>query len=411
MSYIDLTKVIKSISYNAFKCLWYRHPKKTLWRGLKPLNGDSNILQLAEDVVGFDVVEVYVEDGVIDRCDKKLDDVEGDEVVVIDGVVEGEVQVEAEAEVQVEAEVQAEAKVEVEGEVQVEAEVEVEGQVQLDDEGLVEVEVQVQEEAGGMGDMEVVVECLDDIHVGVDTVDDDLGSDESDEDYIGDEEDDDDDDSNDCSEDSSETFSQSTEATFDPNKLNSRNSDLAYETENSNELDTPVGSEDEGPPKVRYPHFKVTENDEDVKFEVGLQFSGKKQILEAVKTFAIMSKKNLKIKKNDKRKVTVICKQKDCPFYLRVSKSMQATYWQVVSFQNEHCCFRTFRNSQATPEWVSKRLMSLLMHSPNMRLKALVAFALEKLSMDQAYKAKVKVMEKIEGATRDQYKHLRSYAA
>ena len=55
MSYIDLTKVIKSIGYKAFKCLWYRHPKKALWRGLKPLNGDSDILQLAEDVVGFDV--------------------------------------------------------------------------------------------------------------------------------------------------------------------------------------------------------------------------------------------------------------------------------------------------------------------------------------------------------------------
>ena len=27
-----------------------------------------------------------MEDGVIDRCDKKLNDVEGDEVVVIDGV-------------------------------------------------------------------------------------------------------------------------------------------------------------------------------------------------------------------------------------------------------------------------------------------------------------------------------------
>eukprot|EP00256_Glycine_max_P068192 XP_025982787.1 uncharacterized protein LOC102664952 isoform X1 [Glycine max] len=58
--------------------------------------------------------------------------------------------------------------------------------------------------------------------------------------------------------------------------------------------------------------------------------------------------------------------------------------------------------------------MSLLMHSPDMRLKALVAFALEKwgfkLSMDQAYRAKVKAMEKIKGSTRDQYKHLRSYA-
>ena len=29
--------------------------------------------------------------------------------------------------------------------------------------------------------------------------------------------------------------------------------------------------------------------------------------------------------------------------------------------------------------------------------------------MDQAYRTKVKAMEKIEGATRDQYKHLRSY--
>ena len=55
-------------------------------------------------------------------------------------------------------------------------------------------------------------------------------------------------------------------------------------------------------------------------------FTSKKQILEAVKTFVIISKKNLKIKKNDKRRVTLIYKQKDCPFYLQVRKSMQATY-------------------------------------------------------------------------------------
>ena len=32
-----------------------------------------------------------------------------------------------------------------------------------------------------------------------------------------------------------------------------------------------------------------------------------------------------------------------------------------------------------------------------------------RLTMDQAYRVKVKAMEKIESATRDQYKHLRSY--
>ena len=58
MSYIDLTKVIKSIGYKAFKCLWYRHPRKALCKGLKPLNYDFNTLQLAEHVTGFDVVLV-----------------------------------------------------------------------------------------------------------------------------------------------------------------------------------------------------------------------------------------------------------------------------------------------------------------------------------------------------------------
>jgi len=61
MSYIDFTKVINSLGYKSFKCLWYRDPRKTLSRGLKPLNCEFDILQLAEDVFGFDVVEVYMD--------------------------------------------------------------------------------------------------------------------------------------------------------------------------------------------------------------------------------------------------------------------------------------------------------------------------------------------------------------
>ena len=55
------------------------------------------------------------------------------------------------------------------------------------------------------------------------------------------------------------------------------------------ELDTPDGSDYEGPPKVIFPRFMVPENDEDINFKVGLQFSNTKQILETIKTFVIMS--------------------------------------------------------------------------------------------------------------------------
>ena len=107
MSYIDFTKVINFLGYKSFKCLWYRDPRKALSRGLKPLNYDSDILQLVEDISSFDVVEVYVDQGVFDKYAKKLNDDKGDEVVVIDEVgAEAVVEGEDEAEGQVEAEVQ-----------------------------------------------------------------------------------------------------------------------------------------------------------------------------------------------------------------------------------------------------------------------------------------------------------------
>ena len=123
MSYIDFTKVINSLGYKSFKCLWYRDPRKALCRGLKPLNCDSDILQLAEDVSGFDVVEVYVDERVFEKSGKKkLNDFKGDGVVVIDGV---------------------EAKAVVKGED--------EAEVQVDEQGLVEVQVQGEDEASVIG--------------------------------------------------------------------------------------------------------------------------------------------------------------------------------------------------------------------------------------------------------------------
>ena len=138
MSYIDFTKVINSLGYKSFKCLWYRDPRKALSRWLKLVNCDFDILQLAKDVFGFNVVGVYVDQRVFDKSSKKLNDVKGDEVLVIHGVeakalVEGEDKAKGQVEEMVESEDEAEGQVEA----MVESEDEVEGQVE--DEVQVEV--------------------------------------------------------------------------------------------------------------------------------------------------------------------------------------------------------------------------------------------------------------------------------
>ena len=95
-----------------------------------------------------------------------------------------------------------------------------------------------------------------------------------------------------------QTFSQSSHPTFDTNQV----------TPHLVRVVTLDGSEDEGPLKVIFPHFNVLEND-DVKFKVGLQFSNKKQILETIKTFAMMSKKNLKVKKMTRESLQFVNKR------------------------------------------------------------------------------------------------------
>ncbi|XP_058754872.1 uncharacterized protein LOC131628023 [Vicia villosa] len=175
----------------------------------------------------------------------------------------------------------------------------------------------------------------------------------------------------------------------------------------SNELHTPPESdvEDEIP---KFPVFKDT-----TKFELGMKYKDKLQIRDAVKEYAMEQKKNIVITKNDKKRVVVRCMD-GCPFYIRFSMRTGNTFWQLVSLTETHSCQRTPKNRQATTEWLGRKFMYMLRHSPEMRCKGLIAEALQKwgvkLSKDQAYRAKRKALELIQGAGREQFSHLRTYA-
>ncbi|XP_058726614.1 uncharacterized protein LOC131597973 [Vicia villosa] len=144
-----------------------------------------------------------------------------------------------------------------------------------------------------------------------------------------------------------------------------------------------------------------------------MSFASKSLIREAVKSFAMEKIKNLHIMKNDRKRVVVRC-DKDCPFYMRFSKRVANEYWKLVSMTDDHTCHRTAKNRQATTEWLAKKFIPLLRHTPEMRPKGLVAESLEKwsvkLSSAQAYRAKIRALELIHGAETEQYAYLRNFA-
>lgn len=71
---MDVKRLIKSESYVDIKCLWYWNNIFNFSRGLRPLNNDKDVLQFAKDVVGHEVIDVYVEDKLSDPpydCESK----------------------------------------------------------------------------------------------------------------------------------------------------------------------------------------------------------------------------------------------------------------------------------------------------------------------------------------------------
>lgn len=46
MSFIEVSKVFKSIGYVTWRSLWYKDSKLSLQTGLRPLNNDKDVLTL-----------------------------------------------------------------------------------------------------------------------------------------------------------------------------------------------------------------------------------------------------------------------------------------------------------------------------------------------------------------------------
>ena len=75
---------------------------------------------------------------------------------------------------------------------------------------------------------------------------------------------------------------------------------------NSDDLDSGCKSEDEDAgPRVKLSTFKLLDNMRDYKWEVGTHFVSKKAFQEAIRTYAIYSRRNIRFRKNDKRRARI----------------------------------------------------------------------------------------------------------
>ncbi|XP_057423638.1 uncharacterized protein LOC130717437 [Lotus japonicus] len=425
---IEVDKIVTAhLGYASYKCLWYRAPTLGLFDGRRPLRDDGDVHQFLSDVKGFSEVEFYVEH--LEETGVQTGELQkGTQIFVED--IDSETE---SAFVSVAREAEAEIDSLARGVSEVRAVSEVVSEESVVHEGVSEKRVLpegVREEVvvhGGVSEQRTVSEVVSEqgvqqniVSLTGEHISDDDSLDDDYEALSGEEE------SDDVSLDDSD-FDERWEWTtvlptgdveavtslLGSQNPNSTNYD-SFEDEygDSSDLDTPPGSDSDTEERPKFPKFKQKEDDSEVRFEVGQIFSSAALLKNAVKDYALQNKKNVYLEKNDPKRVVVKCTE-ECVFYLRASKYKQNTYFQIVTLYDEHTCVRTSKNRQAKTKWIAKKFVSMLRHTPSLKVGALVEEAKIRwgvvLSRFQAYRAKVTELEMIQGAVLEQYRHLRSF--
>jgi hypothetical protein len=317
ISSIEVGKLVKSLGYLSFKCLWYKDPHVEGVYGIKPLNCDADILQFLKDVKQQGQVDVYVEHHVEEPI--SLTREHDSDVEIIEIAETGKDKVDFVVGNTESFGVGNEYR----GDVGT-------GQVDLDSES---------------GDEAYDPDCESDSGS-----DDDISLDDSDYEEAYDW----------MSVLPPESLVDLTpEPGFAPSILEgseyvsnpSRVHDFDDENGELEDHDSPPNSDGEESTKHGFPMFRQPHEGDLVHFEKGQIFRSRSEFKAAVKDYALEQRKNLKLKKNDRSMVLVIC-DSGCPFYMNVTRTKSRPYFQMVGMQPEHSCTRSAKNRQASTSWL-----------------------------------------------------------
>ncbi|XP_058194350.1 uncharacterized protein LOC131311050 isoform X1 [Rhododendron vialii] len=166
--------------------------------------------------------------------------------------------------------------------------------------------------------------------------------------------------------------------------------------------------------KPPFKTFKPEIDMEDPRFMKGQYFNSAKEFKEAIKQHAIKHQRNVKLVKNDKRRVRAKC-ESPCEWLVYAAKVLANSKYQVMTYKSKHTCTITYSNRNVTSHMIAKRYMEDLRTNPRIPLQSFKDRVRKEMKVDvsktQIYKAKRKAAELIYGSDLEQYGRLWDYCA
>jgi len=185
-----------------------------------------------------------------------------------------------------------------------------------------------------------------------------------------------------------------------------------------NESETAVDKEnnDERTGCGPFQTFVMPKSMADYKWEVGIVFLDNNHLKDAIRTYAIHARRNLKFLKNDSKQVRVGClgAQNKCQWSIYCSHVRSCKIWQLRKLLDVHSCSREFKINIFKAKWLSETLDQTLIENPKLKINDVRQRALRKwnihVSISTARKARAMAANIVDGSFKEQYKRIYDYA-
>ncbi|KAH7846360.1 hypothetical protein Vadar_012997 [Vaccinium darrowii] len=172
--------------------------------------------------------------------------------------------------------------------------------------------------------------------------------------------------------------------------------------------------------------FRPLKGREEPIFCNGMVFKRRYQLAEAIRQHAILQGKDIKFIKNETTRVRAVCShkkfteeelkqgKKGCPWLIFASDNgMPKKTLQIKHYNPNHNCGRVWTNRLMNSSWLARIYFDDIRINPNLKVSEFVekvSFQFKcKVSVNQCYNAKHKVLRKLEGSQEEQYAKLWDY--
>ncbi|KAK4411825.1 hypothetical protein Sango_0255500 [Sesamum angolense] len=142
-------------------------------------------------------------------------------------------------------------------------------------------------------------------------------------------------------------------------------------------------------------------------------FSSKKELRNPIHSHAVKTRRNIKITKNDKRRLYARCVEEGCDWKLHALVIGDKSTFQIRDYNDKHDCGANYHVKNCNSAWIGKKYEEMFRTDPKRSVKGFRHDVIKDvrchISKSQAYRAKWNALKKIEGLSVDQYGMLWDY--